>query len=335
MRSLLFFKIVIDYKEVRGKDGKRYVFCSLEKLLMDCCGVKSIEEAEKTVEKHNEEFICHCPFCKEEGHTKHKLYIKDDFSVGHCFVCTRAFVNVSDTVKTEVTVPKALSNFGMSSSKFILPQLTDPKWTLDRYTYEFDDFDENGYKYLLGRHGFFKDLYKILGIKFWDGNVVIPFIRDGEPFYYQIRFATGSKSSIRYYLPKINPYKPPYLIERNENDSSRHRILIVEGIFDAIAALLQAPDFTPVAVLGSSISDDQINYIRDYSGYISEIKIWMDETKISRGIADKLKKVIDYCPMSIIPSFGPDPEEVLKDRLRKGLPVQWIWAKENNIYKNV
>ena len=331
--SIYFLIFVIDYKEVVGKDGKKYVFCSLEGLLMDCYGVQSIEEAERVAEKHNDEFVCHCPFCKEEGHTKHKLYIKDDYSVGHCFVCTRAFVNVTDTVKPEVVMPKNLSNFCSKSSKFILPQLIDPKWTIDRFNYEFDDFDEDGYNYLLSRHGFFKDLYKILGIKFWDGNVVIPFLKDGEPFYYQVRFATGTKSNIRYYLPKISPYKPPYIIERNESDSSRHKILIVEGIFDAIAALIQCPEFTPVAVLGSSISDEQINFIRNYAGYIDEIKIWMDETKISTRIANKIKKVIDYCPISIIKSYGPDPEEILKDRLKKGLPIQWISAKENNMYK--
>ena len=104
----------------------------------------------------------------------------------------------------------------------------------------------------------------------------------------------------------------------------RHRIVIVEGIFDAIAALIQCPDYTPIAVLGSSISDYQIEYIRAYAGEIWEIRIWMDETDISKRIANKIKSVIDYVPIGIIKSYGPDPEEVMNWRMRHGKQLQWI-----------
>jgi DNA primase len=122
-------------------------------------------------------------------------------------------------------------------------------------------------------------------------------------------------------MPPISK-KPPYVIDRGEE--YKHRLVVVEGIFDAIAALIQCPDYTPVAVLGSSISDYQIDYLRDYCGYIDKIRVWMDETKISIGIAEKLKKELGYPIIKIIKSNGQDPEEIMKFRMSRGYSLQWI-----------
>lgn len=309
---------MIEYKEVKRKKGGILIFCKFEDLLKEFYGVSSMDEVKSHLQ--GKEYIIHCPFCKEEGHTKHKLYIKSDLTVGHCFVCCRDYVNVTDQVNIEYKIPDSFMNFGMGSGEFNLVKLSDPVWSLEKFTYELDDFDQDGYNYLVGRHGFMKDLYKILGIKFLDGNPVIPFFHEGEIFYYQIRFA-NKKSNIKYFMPPISK-KPPYIIERGER--YKHKIVIVEGIFDAIAALIQCPDYTPVAVLGSSISNYQIEYLRDYCGYINEIRIWMDETKISVGIADRLKQELSYPIIKIIKSDGKDPEEIMKYRISRGYPLQWI-----------
>lgn len=305
------------YQEVKTKKGSVIVFCNLEKLLLEYFNVADIESVNSMSKKSGNEYIIHCPFCKEEGHTKHKLYIKDDFSVGHCFVCCRSFINSTNEIKLKISSPNFL--YLMNNKPFELVKLSDPVWSLDKFETEFDAYDEKGIKYLDNRNPFMDELYKILKFKFFDGNIVIPFFRNGELIYYQIRF-TGN-SSIKYYFPPISA-KPIYCIERGEE--FKHKIIIVEGVFDAIAALIQCPDYMPVAVLGSSISDYQIEYLRDYCKYLKEIRIWMDETKISIGIANKLKTVIDYCPINIIKSYGPDPEEVMIDRIQKNLPLQWI-----------
>lgn len=307
----------LEYKEIVKKNGKHLIFCSFEDLLKEAYGVSTMDQVEAVMVKSGSEIIAHCPWCKEEGHTKHKLYIKDDFTVGQCFVCGRVFCNVTSELKTEVIVPSSLSSFGSGPIKFELPEMKNEEWTMDKYYYEFDDTSEVGMKYLLGRHGFFKDLAKALGFKFWNGNVVMPFFFRGEPYYYQIRFSGNSK--IRYFLPPVSQ-KSCYIIERSEEDI-KHRILIVEGIYDAVAGLIQCPDFTPVAVLGSSISDYQIAQIREYSGYVTEILIWMDETSISKKIKKKVRSIIDYCPINIIYSKGEDPEEILKKKLKYGLEL--------------
>ena len=307
----------MDFKEVKKKDGTTLVFCNFEELLMEAYNVGSMKEVEAFANS-NDEYICHCPFCKKEGHTKHKLYIRTDLTVGHCFVCCRNYVNVSNSVEVTFKVPDFLDMFG-GYQGFNLVKLSDPVWTLDKYKYEFDDFDPVGYNYLLGRHKYMKDLYKILGFKFMNGNIVMPFKYHGEIFYYQIRFS--GNSSIRYFFPPISK-KPPYIIERAGNNK---KIAVCEGIFDAIALLIMAPEYTPCAVLGSSISDYQIEFIREYIP--NEILVYMDETSISKGIVNKLRSVIDYCPINIIPSNGQDPEEKMKELMIYNKNLQWIKSK--------
>lgn len=287
----------MEYKEVKTKKGKIIVFCNFEDLLKEAYDVKTMEEVEPF--ENNGEYIIHCPFCKKEGHTKHKLYIKSDLTVGNCFVCDRAYVNVTDKIDVTLHLPN-FENFGMSSQGLDLVKLTDPTWTLEKFTYEFDDYSEKGVDYLISRHIFLGELYKALGFKFMGDHVVMPFKYKGEIFYYQIRFTGDSK--IRYFFPPISK-KPPYIIENGDCK----KFIICEGVFDAISLLIQAPEYTPFAVLGSSISDYQLSFLREYVP--NRILIYMDETRISKGILDRVKSVIDYCPIDIIPSDGEDPEE--------------------------
>lgn len=305
----------MDFKEIVKKNGQRVVFCNFEELLKEAYGVKSMEEVKQFVNS-NGEYIIHCPFCREEGHTKHKLYIKEDLTVGHCFVCTRSYVNVTDQVDFSFEVPEFLPFMGYTGLNLV--KLQDPVWSLDKYFNEFEDYDERGINYLLGRHKYMAELYKLLDFKFIDGNIVMPFKYHGEIFYYQIRFTGNSK--IRYFFPPISK-KPPYIIEHGDNK----KIIIVEGVYDAISCLIQAPEYTPVAVLGSSISDYQIEFIREYVP--EEILIFMDETKISLGIKKKLISKIDYCPIRIHKSNGEDPEEAMKRRMSWGGNKEIGWIK--------
>lgn len=305
----------MEYKEVVKKDGSILVFCNFEELLTEAFNVSTIEEVETFAKVGGEEYICHCPFCKAEGHTKHKLYIKTDLTVGHCFVCDRNYINVTDKgTVIDYQVPDFLGMFG-GYQGFNLVKLNHPVWTIDKYKYEFDDYSEIGYNYLLGRHKYLGELSKILCFKYMDDNVVIPFFYKSEPIYYQIRFTGNSK--IRYFLPPISN-KCPYIIHRE----GIRKIIICEGVFDAIALLILAPDYIPCAILGSSISDYQIEFIREYIP--EKILVYLDETKLSIGVAKKLKTVIDYCPIGVIKSEGEDPEENLKRRINFGQNLQCI-----------
>lgn len=308
--SHYFFSNVyrMEFKEIRKKNGELLVFCRFEDLLLEFFKKRTISEVES--ELKGSEYIIHCPFCKEEGHTKHKLYIKSDLTVGHCFVCGRNYINATDDIKSEVKLSNSLTNFGITREGLDLVRLSDPTWSLDKFNYEFDDSDIVGEEYLERRHKYLKDLYKLLNFKFLDGNIVMPFYHNEELFYYQIRFS--GKSSIKYFFPPISS-KPPWILRVGNSDVDK--VIICEGIFDAIACLIMAPSYTPCAVLGSSISDYQISFIREFVP--NEIVIFMDETKISVGIANKLRRVIDYCPIRIIASDGEDPEERMKRMMKK------------------
>lgn len=305
----------MEFKEVKSKSGKTVVFCDLEELVLSQFNVKNLGEANSHL-INGKEYICHCPFCKKEGHKKHKLYVKSDLSTGHCFVCTRAFVNVSKTLDLSYRVPE-FNLFG--PGEFKITPLSDKVWSLDKFKTEFTEFDEKGVDYLNSRHPFMKELYKILGFRFWDGNVVMPFMYKDELIYYQIRFS--GKSRIRYFFPPISA-KPPYIIEYGNQKPGETKIIIVEGVFDAISCLIQAPGYIPFAVLGSSISDYQISFLREYIP--SEIIIYMDDTEKSINISRRIKATLGYARTRIIKSDGTDPEENMIKRLNYGKELQWI-----------
>lgn len=304
------------YTEVIKKDGTVVIFCNFEELLKECYGVSTLKEVESH-RKPDGKYICHCPFCKAEGHTKEKLYIKEDFTVGHCFVCGRAYINADDKVKFEFKAPIYVPQF----TGLKLVPLQDSTWTLDKFEYDFDDYSESGVKYLEGRHIFMKDLWKPLQFKFWNDNPVAPFKYKNNVFYYQIRFAnvTHDSKAPRYFFPPMpEGTKPPYIIEVGD----KKKFIICEGVYDAISLLIQAPGYTPFAVLGSSISDYQIQFLREYVP--DEILIMMDETSISKKIFNKLISIVDYCPISIIRTYGEDPEEIMKKKIARGEPLDWI-----------
>jgi hypothetical protein len=309
----------MEYKEIQTKKGKKVVFCKLDELLMEAFRVNTPEELVNFADPGSGEFICHCPFCKKEGHRKHKLYINDEMEQGFCFVCCRSFINVCDDLvfKTpDLDLLKAGPSYWSPISYLENTEKRSPNFL------EFLDSSEDGMRYLLGRHKFLGELSKILGFRYTDkGDVVIPFKYHSDVIYYQIRHIDADER-VRYWLPPMpKGTKPPYIIENGNNK----KLIICEGVFDAIALLIQAPTFTPVAVLGSTITDYQLNFLREYVP--EEIKVYMDDTDKSRHVRDRIKSVINYCPVSIIRSDGTDPEENLKKKLSWGVSLdklQWI-----------
>ena len=310
---------MIDYKESFFKNGKHVIFCKIEDLLKEYYNEDNMVSIQEHLEPNGKNWIIHCPWCKSEGHRKHKLYIDSDCSRGYCFVCGRIFINVNDSVNIDVRLPEMMKT-AQEFRPIELPE--NSQWNLCLYYSEFDDYSEKGVNYLEKRNPYLKDLWKPLGMKFFNDNVVLPFYDpDGKLVYYQIRFVDAGKDDIRYFFPPIKS-KPPYILHGQEADPGK--IIIVEGIFDALAAFIQSSGkYIVIAVMGSKISDYQLEYIRNW--YMpKKILVWMDETDISKGICDRLKTVFNYSLVSIIPSYGPDPEEVMMKRLSEGKDTMWI-----------
>ena len=312
----------MDYKEIKKKNGEIIVFCDFEEFLPEISGYKNIEEFQSQCPGNSQEYICHCPFCKAQGHTKHKLYIKKDLSLGHCFVCGRGFVHVTNDVRVDYNVPQFF--FGLNAGKgIVLPHFTDPRWNLENFKYDFEDSDTKGEDYLRCRHPYLPELAKLFGFKYNNGNIVIPFWYHGEVIYYQIRF-TGNNTKIRYFFPPVDN-KPCYILDYGQKT---RKVILCEGVFDALALLIMAPEYIPIAILGSHISDYQLDFVREYTP--TEVVCYLDETELSQELARKVRTRIDYCPIRLIYSDGEDPEECLKRRISRGQDLQWIVPPQEN-----
>jgi hypothetical protein len=311
---------MIDYKETHFKNGKHVIFCNIEDLLKEYYHEDNMTSIQEHLEPNGKNWVIHCPWCKEAGHRKHKLYIDSDCSRGFCFVCGRIYINIDDEVKFTTNLESEMSKV---LSDFKLVELSDDgMWNLAKYYTEFDDYSEKGVNYLKSRNPFLGSLWETLGIKFFNDNIVLPFKDpDGNLVYYQLRFTDAGKDGIRYFFPPIKS-KPPYIIQSQESDPEK--LIIVEGVFDAIAAFIQCGGkYTIVAVLGSKISDYQLEYIRNW--YMpKKILVWMDETELSKGICKRLKSVFNYSVVGVIKSEGPDPEEILMQKMRTGQEIVWI-----------
>ena len=318
---------MVEYKETQFKNGKHVIFCKLEDLLKEYYKEERMEDIQNHLEPGGKNWIIHCPFCRAEGHRKHKLYIDSDCSQGYCFVCHRIYINVDDEVKVNLKVRDFLSYDTGEFKPIVLSD--DGIWNLAKYYTEFDDYSEKGVEYLAGRNPFLRQLWEPLGIKFFNDNPVLPFKDpDNKILYYQLRFADAGKDDIRYFFPPIKA-KPPYIIQGPESDPSK--FIVVEGIFDAIAAYIQCSGlYTVIAVMGSDISDYQIAYIRNW--YMpKKILVWMDETSLSMKVSKRLKAVFDYATIGILKSEGPDPEEIMMQKIRTGSKVAWITEKTGNV----
>lgn len=264
-------------------------------------------------EKKND-YACLCPDCyekhKRQGlpYSKTKLWIDKSYSYGHCFVC--GLVVLSEDQSLNFNVKRLEDDFDINNWK--VHKLGDGEdddkyYTLDKYQ-QFNEEDEIGIDYLVKKRLYlYRNLYKLLGIKFQDHNPVTPFYYKGELIYYQIRIIDKS-SKIKYYSPRIQ-HKPAYIIENSNNNI----FIICEGTYDAIAEKIMHPEWTPFAVLGSDITKYQIAMLRSYVP--DKIYIQMDKTEISRRIRDSIQQYIDYADIEIIPSDGTDPEELLKENI--------------------
>lgn len=307
----ILFTHFMEYKVWRKKNGEEIVLTDLRKLLLDYYEVDSIPDLLPNLGTSGEYHI-ECPLCVQElDYHKEKLYINGEITVGHCKRCSRSFVHISDELTFDVQGPteNQIENFG-------LVKLNHPIWNLNLFN-EFDEFDEIGYDYLVNkRHKYLGELSKLLKFRYHNHNIVMPFYYHGELVYYQVRYINGRNVGFPYFNPPIDK-KFPYLIEHGDNK----KIIIAEGVFDCIANLLMFPEWTPMGILGSSITNYQIEILRSFNP--SDILIFMDETSISLKIKQKISSVLNHIPINIIPSDGTDPEEHLKSRIKSGRNLLW------------
>lgn len=267
---------------------------------------------ENQYSEHSEDYSIECPYCSTDAHLsdssyngkeyhKKKLYVHKDGKYGKCFRCTRVFINVSKFIDDYVDC----GVFSEDDINFNISRMNNDTWNLDLFK-SLPDHNTAGVNYLINkRHKYMEKLYKILHFRFLAENPVIPFFYKKKLIYYQVRYITNFSLDTPYFSPTVE-HKPPYIIERNENK----KFVICEGVFDAIACLILYPDRTPFAVLGSSITEYQLCFLRSYVP--EDIIVSMDTTELSNTVASNIRLSVNYAPVSVIRSGGEDPEERMK-----------------------
>lgn len=290
---------------INSKRGKELVFLDLESYVDELVD-------NNQVRKTNRNYISFCPYCVDaylkdssyEGpYNKEKLYISLDKKYGHCFRCDKIFLHYDDDFNFEFDWDVSVINEGEFKVSIM-----EGKWDMNRFS-DYSTEHPSGEDYLINeRHRYFKQLIKALRIRFTEeGNPVVPFYYKNELIYYQIKLKFGNYP-MPYFSPPIR-HKPAYIIEHGDNK----KFVISEGTFDGIANLILYPDRTPFSLLGSVITDYQVDMLRTYDP--EDILIYLDNTELSMKLATHLSKVLPYANLNVRKSTGQDPEEYLKYKL--------------------
>ena len=96
----------------------------------------------------------------------------------------------------------------------------------------------------------------------YEGRLIIPFSEDGELFYFQAR--SLDHRNPKYLNPSDGWPKGSHVLYPFDEEASE--VLVCEGPLDAISLQIQGVNAT--CTLGSSVSDQQIEALKDFTGKI-------------------------------------------------------------------
>lgn len=274
--------------EFESKKGQDIVVCNLSEHV-PILGVETYIE---------------CPMCSRPEQTigysdKRRRKLNTNGYVGYCYRCGRAFINPNNVDKDIITLPQI--KFDINVKNYEVEDLDSN--VLDR----FGRLTEDDLTYLHNRNKYITTkVADWLHMRSAKNGIVIPFYLENRFVYYTIRFKKVAPNMSKYYMPptKVKPIYIPFFIN-NKN------FIIVEGCFDSIACLKLFPNYTPVAILGSKITLNQLMYLS--TRYNPEnILVYLDDTgkslKTMKFIKNAWKGMYN---IDIIKSNGEDPEERL------------------------
>lgn len=260
-----------------------------------------------------EGYIAVCPICKHKhaegidgyyldpNYSKRKLGVDKYKTIAHCYRCDSVILGYKD--ETKVKIPEFHFKCLLQQDAISVTTLMD---AAERYSESKDLTDKERALLKMRNPHLDPDLLGMKVAKWNRPNILTPFYLNGNLIYYQIRFLDSEHP--KYFSPSIK--NKPIFIPTSEYKKD---IIICEGVYDAIALLTLYPEYTPVAILGSHITDYQCNLIRKFITPDS-ISIFMDDTNISEDIYKRLldTPLASYAEISVWESDGLDPEEILR-----------------------
>lgn len=255
--------------------------------------------------KDGRKFRVHCPYC-EEGKTP-ALSILPDFKAGICFRCNILFIgdDTQGELRMDEDFLSCIDSLRPAKLKDVLCNVSSTILSL------YDQIKDN--KFLETRNPFVPD-WNYYGIRQGDHEVVTPYYLFGELVYYQIRhyeprgFKNPTGINAPLYIPS-NTGKSPGLWYQDVPT------VIVEGPFDAIAydvaRRFLKKRFNIAALGGKVVTQYRVNLLRELG--VTKLVLNLDEYELSRNLKDQLAEFgFRRSDINIVPSSGPDPEEVLR-----------------------
>ena len=272
----------------------------------------------------DKKFRVKCPFC-EEGKTP-ALSILRNLKVGICFRCEKLFVNDSN-LETFDTKSDFISDLiSLHSDKESLCAINNSIFDL------FSDIDHN--EFLEKRNPFVKD-WNYYGIKQGENEVITPYYLFGELVYFQIR-----KYNPRgFYNPK-NVSAPLFIPSGVKAKGRWYQdcpTVLVEGPFDAIAidtVRQYSNKKFNIAALGGKVMTELRSSLLKQLG-VTNIVIFLDESVLSEDLSKDMRENYGFRNVSVIPSSGPDPEEVEREMgLEKFSDFVLSYVFKDNTFKD-
>lgn len=263
-----------------------------------------------------------CPHCPEGKSPA--MSVLRDFHAGICFRCEKLFVNddtfseLQPSTSSMVSVfEELLSNANKDTLKFVNSTILS--------LYE----ETKGNDFLKTRNPFVED-WSYYGIREGDHEVITPYYMFGELVYYQIR----RYDPRGFYNPK-NVNAPLY-IPSNVKESPGLwypdvPTVLVEGPFDAIAydcvRRYSKRKFNIAALGGKVITAFRTRLLKDLG--VSRLTVNLDESELSQELKESMAYEFGRRNINIVPSYGPDPEEVLR---KVGLQAFSDWVIQYIFY---
>jgi hypothetical protein len=272
----------MELTKIKSKKGKELYVTDLESIVED-----NYDQAYINLIHSNKsaktEFVCVCPLCRDRKgpqYSNRKLYITSDFSVGHCFVCDTAFVNLDNESPTDKPIQEEFD----IDTNFEVDGLTLPNIDLSLLLkLKPANESQDAIKYLYDRNPYIiPEKYDLRYIK---NKLIIPFKIEGKDIFYQIRYLIPFNPKMKYYTPA---YIKPFYIASDHWDPYRPTIL-TEGVFSAIGVDCTGINANIVALIGNCITKYQMSLLR-YLGF-NDLYCYLDKIELSKKLMSNIRDV--------------------------------------------
>ena len=272
-------------------------------------------------------FRIKCPYCEHDKTPA--LSVLRNFKVGLCYRCEKIFVN--DNTNSKLTVDSLYESF-----KDITPTGLDKNSLRIMNESIFSLYSKIDHNEFLEKRNPFVHDWNYYGIRQGDDEVITPYYMFGEMVYFQIRrynprgFYNPKEVNAPLYIPSDARSTPGLWYQDCPT-------VLVEGPFDAIAydcvRRSSKRKFNIAALGGKVMTPFRLELLKQLG--VSRILVNLDESKLSYDLKESIGTEFGRRNVTVIPSNGDDPEEVLRaEGLEKFSEYVLSYIFETNMFRD-